>query len=128
MVLARVLLGLALGVGSGACDEPEDAPIGGTDTEGLAPCDEQPVITYDTFGRGFLSTYCDGCHGSAVDDRQGAPDDVVFDTREDAADWADRILARVAPDDGSGPTMPPVGGITPQDVDRVVVWLTCGAQ
>ena len=88
-------------------------------------CDEAPTVTYDTFGRGFLSTYCDGCHGSAVEDRQNAPVDVVFDTREGAQDWADRILARTVPPDGSAPTMPPVGGVTDEDRERVVVWLNC---
>ncbi|MCA9653230.1 MAG: hypothetical protein H6712_31650 [Myxococcales bacterium] len=117
----------ALLLGPFACDGGDDEePIGAAADEGeLAPCDEQPVITYDTFGRGFLATYCDGCHGSDVVARQGAPPDVVFDSREGAADWADRILARSAPPDGSPATMPPVGGVTAEDRDRLVVWLTC---
>jgi len=122
------LLAAALLVCAPACDdeEPEEEPIGGTvDDGGLAPCDEQPVITYDTFGRGFLSTYCDGCHGSAANDRQGAPAEVVFDTREGADEYADRILARSAPPDGAAATMPPVGGVTPEDTERLTVWLTC---
>ncbi|MCA9709179.1 MAG: hypothetical protein KDK70_25265 [Myxococcales bacterium] len=130
--LATAPLALALALASAldlglGCHEPDDPALtGDSDTEGLAPCDEQPVITYDTFGRGFLATYCDGCHGSAVEDRQGAPDDVVFDTPEGAQDWADRILARSAPADGSPPTMPPAGGVTPDDADRLLVWLICG--
>ena len=125
----RITVALCL-VLCGACEEPADDGSLGADSEsdGLAPCDEQPTITYDTFGRGFLATYCDGCHGSAVAERQGAPDDVVFDTREGALDWADRILERAAPSDGSVATMPPVGGVTSDDTERLVVWLTCGAQ
>jgi len=126
---ARTLaLLVALGAGPG-CQEPEPDQVAlttGSGTEGLAPCEEQPVITYDTFGRGFLSTYCDGCHAAPVENRQGAPEDVVFDTREQALDWADRILARSAPEDGSPATRPPVGGITPEDTERLIVWLTCG--
>jgi len=91
----------------------------------MAPCDEQPVVTYDTFGRGFLSTYCDGCHGADVADRKDAPMDVVFDSREGARMWGDRILARAAPTDGTDPTMPAVGGVTPHDRERLLVWLTC---
>ncbi len=122
-----LVLSLALLV---ACEESsDDGALGGdSESDGLAPCEEQPVITYDTFGRGFLATYCDGCHGSAVTERQGAPEDVVFDTREGAMEWADRILERSAPSDGSVATMPPVGGVTPDDTDRVIVWLTCGTQ
>lgn len=125
------MLLLAL-VAAMSCEEADPGTGGDTDTgvmdtesDALAPCDEQPTITYDTFGRGFLATYCDGCHGSGVTARQHAPDDVVFDTREGAEMWADRILARAAPEDGSEPTMPAVGGVPPFDRERLLVWLTC---
>lgn len=121
---------LALASCDGGSDPTTEADSGdgdGTATDAAPSCDEQPVVTYDTFGRGFLATYCDGCHGSQVvdDARQGAPPQVVFDDRAGAANYGDRILARVAPPDGSAPTMPPVGGVTPDDRERVVVWLTC---
>lgn len=124
-------LGLELSLLGVACDDSGD-DVGddeSSDSDGgaLAPCEEQPVLTYDTFGRGFLATYCDGCHGSAVTDerRQGAPVEVAFDTAEGAQMYADRILARTAPPDGSAPTMPAVGGVTEEDRERLVVWLTC---
>jgi uncharacterized membrane protein len=53
------------------------------------------------------------------------PAGVVFDTREQALALADRILARTAPADGGEPTMPPVGGVTDDDRERLVVWLDC---
>lgn len=136
MTVRLAIVALAL-LGAPGCDDSEDGDDAGMDsggmdsdgtqTEGavLAPCDEQPAVTYDTFGRGFLATYCDGCHGSEVSNRQGAPEDVVFDSRAGADDWADRILARAAPDDGSPATMPEVGGVTPEDTVRLRVWLTC---
>ena len=49
----------------------------------------------------------------------------MFDTPEGAADWADRILLRTIPDDGGEATMPPAGGIAPDDVERLKVWLEC---
>jgi uncharacterized membrane protein len=104
--------------GSGECES--DGPL----TSECVKCSEQPVITYDTFGRGFLSAYCDGCHGSAVTDRQEAPEDVVFDSHDGAVEWAERILARAGPSDGE-PTMPPAGGVAPADAERLVIWLTC---
>lgn len=126
-VTASWLVATALSLS--ACDsasEPADTDgASGSGESGLAPCEAQPTVTYDTFGRGFLSTYCDGCHGSQVIARQGAPADVIFDTPDGAQMWGDRILARVVPDDGGPATMPPAGGVTPDDRTRVQVWLTC---
>ncbi len=118
----------------GACVEGEPSEAGdtggmegqATDTgpQGPVECDTAPVVTYDTFGQGFLRTYCQGCHSAAVEDRKGAPEESVFDTRDQASAWADRILARSIPAEGVAP-MPPVGGITPEDLERAQVWLTC---
>ena len=94
-----------------------------TDTDALV-CADAPTLTYDTFGNGFLATYCNGCHGAGVPDRQGAPEMVVFDTREQADMFADRILARAIPAEGVTP-MPPAGGITQDDLDRLEIWLNC---
>lgn len=122
MKVRTMIVAMALSL-AGGCDE--DGDEGDEAATGAGDCEEQPVVTYDTFGRGFLSTYCNGCHGGAVVDRQGAPGSVVFDTPEDVEVYADRILARTAPADGSAPTMPPVGGVTEEDRERLVIWLTC---
>lgn len=125
---ARLLVAcllVAVGCDDGSAGDDAGSSTGTGTGDALAPCEEQPVITYDTFGRGFLATYCDGCHGAAVENRQGAPADVTFDTREQALALADRILARTAPADGSAPTMPPVGGVTEEDRERLLVWLGC---
>jgi hypothetical protein len=96
------------------------------DDDGVAPdCENDPVVTYDTFGRGFLAAYCNGCHGSHVVDRKGAPPATLLDDRDTVAMLGDRILARTMPADGSAPTMPPAGGITDDDRERLQVWLTC---
>ena len=87
-------------------------------------CEDEPVLTFDTFGRGFLATYCDGCHGAQVLDRKGAPPAVVFDDRETVSMYTDRILTRVVPPDGV-PPMPPAGGVTEGDLARLRIWLTC---
>lgn len=134
-------LGLALITAAPGCDgddegdgdelSSEDETEGAGDDSGSGgealDCEEAPVITYDTFGRGFLSTYCNGCHGGDVagEARQKAPPEVVFDDPEGTDLFADRILARTLPEDGSPPTMPPAGGITPDDLERVEIWLTC---
>ena len=111
-----------------ASDDGIETGTGGATSTGSETaafsCDDVPIITYDTFGRGFLATYCNGCHGGLVENRQNAPESVVFDTREQASDFADRILARSLPDEGVTP-MPPAGGITPDDSERARIWLTC---
>jgi hypothetical protein len=91
---------------------------------GEIACDEEPVLTFDTFGRGFLATYCNGCHGGEVADRKGAPPAVMFDEREMVSTFAERILVRVTPPDGV-PPMPPAGGVTEDDLERARIWLTC---
>lgn len=125
---ARILVSclvVVLGCDDGGDDAGEGTSTGAGSGDALAPCDEQPVLTYDTFGRGFLAAYCDGCHAATAERRQGAPAEVTFDTHEQALAFADRILARTAPSDGSPPTMPPVGGVTDADRERLLVWLGC---
>lgn len=102
----------------------EVADTGDTTGVGDIVCDDSPVITYDTFGAGFLATYCNGCHGGQVVDRKGAPAEVVFDTREQASALAERILARRMPPEGTMP-MPPAGGVTLDDDVRLHIWLMC---
>lgn len=98
---------------------------GGSDTGSAAiDCEALPVITYDTFGKGFLASYCNGCHGGQVVDRQDAPASAVFDTHEQVLQWTEQILARRMPPVGVMP-MPPNGGVTPDDDERLRIWLTC---
>lgn len=60
-----------------ACAEP---PLFGPLTE--APCPEVSVLTYESFGKPFMETYCVACHDSAKRgaDRRGAPSFHDFDT------------------------------------------------
>lgn len=83
-------------------------------------CDDAPVESFATFGDGFLRANCQGCHASSSTRRQGAPDDVVFDTEDDVRVHKDRVLARV-----DEQTMPPAGGLVDDDVTRLKIWLTC---
>jgi hypothetical protein len=111
------------GAGSGSDSGGSEGSAAGS-SGGEVLCDEVPIITYDTFGAGFLSTYCNGCHGALVADRKGAPAEAVFDTREQAAAYAEKILARRDPPDGVMP-MPPAGGVTEDDEVRLQIWLQC---
>lgn len=99
-----------------------DEPL--ADTAGELPeCVDAPVVDWDNFGQGFLLQSCQGCHASTTADRYGAPEEVTFDTVDQAWAWADDILSVAA---GEAPTMPPRGGVEEDDRVRLVWWLACG--
>lgn len=87
------------------------------------PCADVPLLTWETFGEGFLISQCDGCHAASSPDRHDAPAEVHFDTPAEAWSWSERILARAAGDDA---TMPPNGGVSADDRTRLGWWLGCG--
>ncbi|MCK6521209.1 hypothetical protein L6R49_07180 [Myxococcota bacterium] len=99
------------------CGDEKDAAV-----EDTGPCADAPVLTWDNFGAGFITQECQSCHGSDVLNRQGAPEDVHFDSREEVWAQADRILARAG---GEEPSMPPFGGVEADDRTRLTLWLTC---
>jgi len=94
-----------------------------TPTTATDPCEGVPALSWESFGHGFLLSHCDGCHAAEAPNRYDAPEDVVFDTPEQAWAWAERILARAAADP---PSMPPNGGVSEDDRTRLSWWLTCG--
>ena len=96
-----------------ACAEPADSG----DSE---PCAE-PAVGYEGFGEGFLLTHCQGCHASSSPERYGAPVEVSFDDEEQARQWAERIGVTVL----ELQTMPPGGGVPPDDVALLEQWLSC---
>ncbi|MEM6926748.1 MAG: hypothetical protein AAF602_07480 [Myxococcota bacterium] len=94
---------------------------------GEAPeSDDCTDLTWETYGRGYLTSWCTGCHHSALDGvlRAGAPEGVDFDRHDDVIAWLDRIEGRAT---GADPTMPPVGGSDAAARDRFAGWLACGA-
>ena len=45
-------------------------------------CSDGLYVTYDSFGRSFMATHCQGCHASSSLYRYGAPTNVIFDSEE----------------------------------------------
>ena len=122
---AAALLGASLWACGG---DPQKSDTGG-DGDALpqpisdAPlCDGAPVITWDSWGQGFMVESCQACHASTSGDRRGAPEGVHFDSREATLEIADRVLARAT---GGAPSMPPMGGVLDEDRERLLIWLTC---
>ena len=117
-VLCRMLPLALLACGS-MDDDGDDAY---TDTGVPAWCDDAPVLTWNNFGQGFVTEHCQACHASTAEERNGAPSDVVFDTREETLARADQLLARAA---GADATMPPRGGVSDDDKEMLEIWLQC---
>lgn len=118
--LGLLLLGLA------ACGDKDTDPAAGSDTGGLpvadtGMCADAPVVTWENFGHGFVLERCQSCHASTADNRYGAPEGVTFDTKEETLAQSDRILARAV----DAETMPPSGGVDPDDLELLELWLTC---
>ena len=88
-------------------------------------CEESPW-TYENTGEIFMLNWCTSCHHSELtgDSRGGATDGVNLNGFENVAAFLDRIDAVALSD---SPTMPPSGGPTEAELDRMREWLTCGA-
>jgi len=113
------------------CSDGSKSPAHHRDTASAHPddtiepppswCDTAIEVTYENWGRGFLSTHCQGCHASTAPDRYSAPETVTFDNEDEVIQWASRVLARVI-DDG---TMPPAGGVNEDEKVLLSSWLEC---
>ena len=115
----RVAFGL-LCFGLAACTGD---PVASTEDSGF--CATAPVVTFESFGSGFVTENCQTCHASTAPDRHDAPAGVTFDDAARCWEWRDRILARAS---GAEATMPPMGGTTDDDRYLLEVWLTCAAE
>ena len=82
-------------------------------------------LTYESFGRTFLSAHCNHCHNATESKRAGAPESYRFDTLDDVRSHRARIFVRSA---ASNTTMPP-GPEDPSSDEReqLAEWLACGA-
>lgn len=90
------------------------------------PCPPQGTkLTYESFGRAFMSTHCNNCHNASEGNRSGAPESFRFDTLDDVRTHKTRIFVRAAT---TNTTMPP-GPEDPPEAEReqLAEWLACGA-
>jgi uncharacterized membrane protein len=89
-------------------------------------CPHDSTVTWDNFGSALMHTYCTVCHSSDLppDQRQLAPEDVNLDT----VGGVRRNIEKVWLDAADGHVlMPPVGGPSMADRERLGEWLACGA-
>lgn len=82
--------------------------------------------TWENFGDAFLRNWCKGCHSPHLqgEARFGAPEGVDLFSLEELRQWEARVRARAT---GKAPTMPPAGGPSQEERDRLAQWLSLGA-
>ncbi|MFN7146608.1 MAG: hypothetical protein ACK4YP_22735 [Myxococcota bacterium] len=78
--------------------------------------------TWQNFGDGFFASYCRACHSATTPERYGAPVGIDFDTEEQVRVLESSVRHTVL-DAG---TMPPGGGLLPDDLALLEAWLDCG--
>jgi cytochrome c5 len=110
---------LLLACAADPLDTAEDSAV--VDLE----CSEAQLVTYNNFGKSFLTHACQGCHASTAPDRYDAPEDVTFDNLDSVWERSSLILAVAA---GDEPTMPPQGGVTEMERTKLQWWLQCGKE
>ena len=102
-------------------DEDTSDPTDTQEPEISEECIDVPLITYSSFGQGFITFNCQGCHGSGAPDRQSAPESVTFDNHQQVLGRLERIYQRthVSQD------MPPALGVFEDDQERLRIWIEC---
>ncbi len=85
-------------------------------------CAVEPDVTWDNWGHAHFTTQCQGCHASQTPNRYGAPAGIHFDTVDAVRAQKDRVYQRVLVDG----TMPPAGGLTPDEKKLLEILLACG--
>ena len=114
-----------------AC-EPGGHEQQGTPTPTGSICPTVSSLTYENFGRDFMSRYCGECHTSTLTSarRQGAPGDHNFDTIPGIKALLPHIdTAAAAGPVASNTAMPPTGSPAPTEEERKQLgeWIACGA-
>jgi len=125
--LAAAAAAAALALAAAACSD--SVPLFGPPTQ--SACPPSSTLTWDNFGREFMTSYCTSCHDSNLrgDARQGAPSlhdfDTVFGVRA--------VSLHVDETTASGPaatntSMPPSNPKPTLEERRLLgEWVACGA-
>jgi uncharacterized membrane protein len=126
---------LCLAFVGGGCDDDAgpDHDHDGTaiGPESGATCPDNSTLSYDNFGKDFMSKYCLRCHSTKVTGaaRMMAPADHNFDTLAEIALLAEHIDQYAAAGPASTNVKMPKNDPKPSMDDRMKLgeWLACGA-
>jgi uncharacterized membrane protein len=112
----------------GACEDGHDE---GEGTPSGAECPEESSLTYDSFAKNFLESYCTRCHSNSLTGsaRNGAPNDHNFDTLALVKEQLDHIDGEAAAGPDAVNESMPIGAPTPTEEERQQLgeWIACGA-
>lgn len=121
LVLVPMLVPMLLVVG---CDGDDATPSG-------AVCPDDSTLTWDSFAKSFMTSYCTRCHSTTLTGsaRQGAPNDHNFDSVALVRDEIEHTDEQAAAGPDAVNTGMPIGGPTPTEDERRKLgeWLACGA-
>jgi uncharacterized membrane protein len=95
-------------------------------------CPSSSALTYQSFGKQFFQDYCSRCHAASVTGaaRQGAPDEQIFDTREQIVAESEHLDTTAAAGPAAANTSMPPSSPTPTEAQRRQLgeWLACGGK
>ena len=124
LLLAALLL--ASQMGHGGCGGDDE--IFGPPTE--STCPEGSTLTYNNFGKNFMTKYCTRCHSSELigADRQGAPTFHDFDTLYGIKAVSNHIDETTAAGPAAVNDGMPIDGPSPTKDERLQLgeWIACG--
>ena len=100
----------------------------GPPTESVCPSDS--TLTYESFGKGFMTQYCTRCHSSELmgADRQGAPSFHDFDTLYGIRAVSNHIDETTAAGPAATNTGMPPDDPSPtlKEREQLGEWIACG--
>jgi uncharacterized membrane protein len=96
-------------------------------------CPKNSTLTYENFVQPFMAEYCTTCHSASVpvSQREGAPENLNFDTEQSIIDNAGEIIKQAAAGPGFRNTKMPEGdGPKPSNSEREMLgeWIACNAE
>ena len=84
--------------------------------------DCETVVSYESFGQGFIKENCQSCHSSESQNRYGAPEGVTFDSKAQVLERIEDIYRVTLSEEAD---MPPSGGLFENDITLLELWLVC---
>ena len=117
-----MMLLLLLACSDKAAEETGALVDTGGDTAVDGDCVDAPAVTWQSWGEGFFTTWCQPCHSATTPERNGAPEGVDFDSEADLLYWSASVRRTVL-EDGS---MPVGGGLSADDAALLEALLDCG--
>lgn len=104
-----------------SCDNTFDT-ANTPETDSKSPtCMNDSLLTWNNWGEGFFQTWCQSCHSRNTPQRNGAPENLNFDTLDDVIKWQSSIFDSVI----ASERMPKGGGIPAGVQQQLIEYMDC---